>query len=236
MVFADDDFYVDAEGVGGAKDFEDAASGGAAGRGKVGYLYIDGEAFQRIVACVALGIGPASLLELGLFAEDPVRSFLWGCGDLCTVRNQDGLRYALVERGDVVSIDERHVLPRAGAAVRAGVVEDADYGGVAAVEDSGYTAGAAAFSVARSFVDQNLVTLHRAVDLVGRDEEIVFAIVAAVGTDEGVAVTMHVDASCDEAVTGGAVLGWLIDVAAWGASGAFGRGGGDAPLLALGFD
>ena len=208
VVLADDDFYVDTEGVGWAEDFEDAASGGAAGGGEVGDLDVDGEAFEGIVACVAFGVGPASLLDLGFFAEDSVWGLFGGGGDLHAVGDEDGLGHALVERGDVVAVDEGHVLPRVGAAVRAGVVEDADDGGVAAGEDAGYSAGAAAFAVAWGFVDEDFVALHGSVDLVGRDEEVVFAVGAAVGADEGVAVAVHVDASGDEAVAGGSVFLW----------------------------
>ena len=46
VVLADDDFDVDAEVVGVAEDFEDAAAGGAAGGGEVGDLDVDGEAFE----------------------------------------------------------------------------------------------------------------------------------------------------------------------------------------------
>ena len=86
------------------------------------------------------------------------------------------------------------------------VVEDTDDGGVAAGEDSGYAAGAAAFAVAWGFVDEDFVALHGAVDLVGWDEEVVFAVGAAVGSDEGVSVAVHVDASGYEAVSGGSVF------------------------------
>ncbi len=138
VVLADDDFYVDTEGVGGAEDFENAASGGAAGCGEVGDFDVDGEAFEWVVAGVAFGVGPASLLDLGFFAEDSVRGLFGCCGDLHALGDEDGLGHALVEGGDVVSVDEGQVLPRVGAAVGAGVVEDADDGGVAAGEDSGY--------------------------------------------------------------------------------------------------
>ena len=100
----------------------------------------------------------------------------------------------------------RGVLPVVGAAVRARVVEDADDGGVAAGEDAGYSAGAAAVAAAWGFVDEDFVALHGAVDLVGRDEEVVFAVGAAVGADEGVAVAVQVDASGDEVVAGGSVF------------------------------
>ena len=63
-MFADDDFNVNSEGVGWAEDFEDAASGRAAGCGEVGDLDVDGEAFEAVFV---VGV-PGALLETGFFA------------------------------------------------------------------------------------------------------------------------------------------------------------------------
>jgi hypothetical protein len=55
-------------------------------------------------------------------------------------------------------------------------VEDAHYGWVATREDAGDAAGAASIAAAWGFVDEDLVALHGAVELVGRDEEIILTI------------------------------------------------------------
>ena len=231
MVFADDDFYVDSEGIGWAEDFDDAAASGAARGGKVGDFDVDGEAFEAVFV---VGV-PGALLELGFFAEDSVRGGFWCGGDLHAIGDEDGLGHALVERGDVVAVNHGEMVRCVGAAVGALVMEDADYGGIAAGENAEDSAGAAAVTASGSFVDDDFIALHGAVELVRWDEEIVFAVVAAVGSNEGVPVAVHVDASGYEAVSGGSVFGWLI-AGTWWAGGALGGRGGDGPLLTLGFD
>jgi len=57
--------------------------------------------------------------------------------------------------------------PVAGLAVGAGVVKDADDGGVAALEDADNAAHAAAVGLGGFKLDQHLVALHGAVDFVG---------------------------------------------------------------------
>ena len=117
----------------------------------------------------------------------------------------------------------------------AGVVEDADDGGVAAGEDAGDAAGAAAVAAAGRLVDEDFVALHGAVELVGRDEEVVVAVGAAVGADEAEAVAVEVEAAGDEAVAGGAI-DWLgVGGAGW-AGGLFRGGGGEGPLLGVELD
>jgi hypothetical protein len=232
VVFADDSFYVDSEGVGWAKDFDDAAASGAARGGKVGDFDVDGEAFEAVFV---VGV-PGALLELGFFAEDSVRGGFWCGGDLHAIGDEDGLGHTLVERGDVVAVNHGEMVPCVGAAVGALVMEDADYGGIAAGENAEDSAGAAAVTASGSFVDDDFIALHGAVELVRWDEEIVVAVSAAVGTDEGVAVAVHVDTTGDEAVAGGAVFLGKIDCAAWGTGGFFGGCGGEAPLLVVELD
>ncbi len=83
-------------------------------------------------------------------------------GISCAGRNQDGLRHAVVERDNDV------ICARSGSCI----AKDADDGGVAALEDAHDAALAAAIGFGRFELDQHLVALHGAVDLVGRDEDI----------------------------------------------------------------
>lgn len=125
-----------------------------------------------------------------------------GCGrELIPDANQDGLAHAFVEGNDVVM----------GLAVTTGVMKCADDGGIAAGEDAGNPAEAAAVGAGWGQLDQDLVSLHGAVDLVGRNEYVivlragaryVFAGLARVGTDEAVTVAMEVEPSGDEVVAG----------------------------------
>ena len=89
-----------------------------------------------------------------------------GLRQLLTERNDDVLRHALVEGNHIVT----HL------AIGPCVVKDADDGGVAAFEDAGDAAQAAAVSARRSQFHQHLVALHGAVDLVGRDENVIFSL------------------------------------------------------------
>ena len=102
-----------------------------------------------------------------------------------SVGDEDGLGHALVEGGDVVEFGgavglEITVISRRTAAGGFGVVEDADDGGVAAGEDAEDAAGTSGLAVSSGpagggFVDEDFVALHGSVELVGRDEEVVFA-------------------------------------------------------------
>jgi hypothetical protein len=120
--------------------------------------------------------------------------------------------------------------------MRAGVVEDADNGRVAASEHASDSARAAAVATAWGFVDEDLVSLHSAVQLVGWDEEVVVAVGALVGADEGVTVAVQIDAAGYEAVSRGAMFDRLIGVGARGAGGLLGCGGREAPLFGVELD
>ncbi len=82
-------------------------------------------------------------------------------------------------------------------------MEDADYRRVASFEDSGDASGAASFAVARGFIDEDLVALHGSVELIGRNEQILFTLFAPGRSDEGVAVAVQVDAAGDEVLASG---------------------------------
>ena len=123
----------------------------------------------------------------GFGAQDAMRR--GGCRlrrQLLPRRNEDGLRHALVEGNDRVT----------RVTVRASVVKDADNGRIAALEHADDAAQAAAIGARRLHFDQHLVALHGAVDLVGRDEDIVFlARIAwrAIGPHKAVAVAMQIE-------------------------------------------
>ena len=108
--------------------------------------------------------------------------------------NDDGLGHALVEGKDFVS----HF------ALGAGVVKNADDGGIATLEDAGDAAETAAIGAGRSKFHEDLVALHGAVDFVGRDEDVFLftGALAGVGADEAVAIAVEVHAAGDEIVAG----------------------------------
>ena len=119
--------------------------------------------------------------------------------------------------------------------VGASVVEDADDGGVAAVENAGDATGAASVAASGGFVGEDLVALHGAVNLVRRDEEVVVAGGAAIGADEAVAFPVEVEAAGDEIIAGGSVFSGEVGGEGL-AGGLFGGGGGEGPLLVINFD
>ena len=137
-----------------------------------------------------------------------------GCGwedDLAVgpVRDEDRLGHALVERGDEVEARRAVGLKAAGlAADWFGVVKDAYDGWIAAGQDACYPAGASSITSGRSFVDQHFVALHGSIQLVGRDEEIVFARSRAVGPDEAEAIAMQVEFAGDQLVAGDPLRGF----------------------------
>ena len=74
------------------------------------------------------------------------------------------LRHALVERDDLV----------AHFAFGLRIVKDADDRRIPPFENAGDAAKAAPVGTRRREFHQHLVTLHGAIDLVGRDEDVVF--------------------------------------------------------------
>ncbi len=100
-------------------------------------------------------------------------------------------------------------------------MKDADDCGITAFENARDAAEAATIGTRRREFDQHLVTLHGPVDLVGRDEDVIFfwGTLAGVGPHESIAVTMQIEPTGDEIVARPAA-GFL----------------GNAPVLAIGFD
>ena len=237
-VLADDDFDVYAEVVGVAEDFEDAALSGAAEGWEVGDFDVDSKAFEGLVLVAGVEV------ERSVGAEGAVIVAGWG-EDGCAVgsaRDEDGLGHALVEGGDVV-VAAAAVGIVVRSAAGAGVVEDADDGGVAAgeyAEDAAGTAGLAvgAWAAGGRFVDEDFITLHGAVELVGGDKEVVFTGGAAVRANEAEAVTVEIELAGDE-VFAGVAGGWrLVGAGLEGARacGFFGGAVGEGPLAGVEFD
>jgi hypothetical protein len=200
VVLADDDFYVDTEGVGWAEDFDEASASGAAGSGEAGDLDVDGQAFKREAWVEFLGLRASA----GLFAQGAVGGF-GGLGkDLVAVRDEDGAGDALVEWSDIVAGEGGGVNV---ARVATGVVKDADDSRVTAGQDTGDTTASASVAYGRGFVDENEISLHGSVDLVGRDKDVgIFGCTGArgrIGTDETEAVAMKIEFSTDETVAPG---------------------------------
>ena len=96
-------------------------------------------------------------------------------------------------------------------APRAGIGEDADHGRVPAGQHARHPAAAPGLAIhagaagGRLF-DQHLVTLHGAVQLSGRNEEIVLSRRRAVGPHKAEAVPMQIEPACDQPVACHALL------------------------------
>ena len=98
--------------------------------------------------------------------------------------DQNLLRHPLVEGNDGVS----------GRAIRPRIVKNADYRRVAPLQHAHNTAHAAAIGLGRLDFYEHLVALHRAVDLVGRDEDVVVANrLFGVRAHKAVAVAMQIE-------------------------------------------
>ena len=100
--------------------------------------------------------------------------------------------------------------------VRPRIVKGADDGGVAALEDADDAAEAAAVGLGRLHLDEHLVALHGAVDLVGRNEDVLSRRRfrgdlprAFDWADKAVAVAMQVEAAGGEVVAGAAAAARL---------------------------
>ena len=80
-------------------------------------------------------------------------------------------------------------------------MKDADDGGIAALEHADDAALAAPVGLGRLHFHQHLVALHGAVDLVGRNEDIVLPDgLARIGAHKSEAIAMQVEASGGEII------------------------------------
>jgi len=118
----------------------------------------------------------------------------WLRGDnLLASRDHDRLRHALIEWDESV----------AGLAVRPGVVKDANDRRIAALYDAGNASEPPPVRSWRGEFNQYLIALHGAVDLIGRNEHIVFfsCALTRVRTNESIAIAMKVKAARKKVVT-----------------------------------
>jgi hypothetical protein len=168
-VLADDDLDIDTKGVRRAKDLKDTALRGTAGCGEVGDLDVDGDAFEG-KSMVLWGEFDEAVARLS--PQHAVGALHRGSGEFCAVRDGDGAADALVEGGNEVATDEREI---DATALRACIVKDAHNGGITAGEHACDATGAASITARGSLIDKHKIALHSSVDLVGRNEDIVFA-------------------------------------------------------------
>ena len=157
------------------------------GRRPVGDLHVHDQAFQvRAVSERFWG---------------PIFSLTTRCGVAAACRgrllqaegDEDGLGHPLVQGS-----------PCSPGMVVQRIMEDAHDGGVAADEDPGDAPAAPAVRPGRSQFHQHLVALHRAIHLVGRNEDVVVtASLAGLRTDEAEAVPMHIQTAGEQVVAGG---------------------------------
>src|SRR5271165_2580581 len=223
VVLADDDLDIHAEVVFIAEDLDDAAARVLRRRRPIGDLDVNHQAFE-VVPLAAAGFAAEDAITLLLafarrFSERCLgRRFLVSARPLHAARDDDFLRDLLVHRRDVV-------VPRA-------VMERADDAGIAAAQHAQDAAfGAAVFLLAAKF-HQDLVAVHGRADGLRVDEDVAGdgAALAGVGDDEAVAVAVHRQASGDEVLAGGGVLGEGVAV-----TGGFDQAAGfDQRLQALG--
>ena len=219
VVLANDDLYVDSEVVRVPKNLKNAAARRLGDRRELGDLDVYRESFQRIVF----------VRQHGCAASFPSQdSVLCLCGrqDHLTpgpIRDEDGLRHALVQRCDNVELCCRpwHGFG-AASAMRTGVMEDPYDRGIAASKNTQDTPRTPSVAAWRSFVHQHFIALHGAVEFVRRDEEIIVAVRRAIGPNKAEAVAMHVELAGDELVAGDALCG--LELGSGGARSLFGSG------------
>jgi hypothetical protein len=197
LVLADHHLHVDAEVAGVAEHFDDAAVWRPGRRGPAGDFDVDDDAFEIV---------PGKLLRARFGAEHAMWRFILVAGsDFRSFGNEDGLRHPIIKGDDVIDgFASRGCVfrPLRGEPVlRRAVVERPDHSGVAAFDDAGDAAEAAAVGAGRSEFHQYLVALHGAVDLAGRDKDIVLTTgLASKGTHKAVAVAVQVEAAGEEVV------------------------------------
>ena len=196
LVLADHHFHVDAKIIVSPEDFDDAPDGRTRGRGPTGDLDVNNEAvdtrwaFQTFRFWTGGRFGPQYAMWSGGRG---------GGRDLRAGRDDDGLGHALVEGND-------DVLPV--TASRICEVKSADDGGVAALQNAHNAALHTAVGFGRIDIDQDLIALHGAADLIGRDENIfnfrcpltAGTSGSAIGPHEAVAVAVQIEATGQQIV------------------------------------
>jgi hypothetical protein len=201
LMLADHHLDIDTEVIGIAEDFNDAADGRSSGRWPTGDFDINDEAFEVVIVRLGCGFAP----------NDPMRSCRLILGEFLPSWDDNALGHTLVKRNQCVAL-----FP-----IGARVAEDAYDGGIAALEDSGDAPKTAAIGAGRRQFDQDLVALHRAIDFVGRNKDVIVfsCALACIGTDEAISVAMKIETTREQ----------VVARCAAGLA-------GDGPMLAVGFD
>ncbi len=180
MVLTDDDLDVDAEIVGAAEDFDDAADAALTIGGKLQHLYIDDEAMQFLDGGGDGGFG-ANAVDVG-----------GGGGKLHAGGDEDPVTQTVVMG-----------LHPIGGLLH---LKLADYGAVSALENFEDLAFGAAVAADPSHASKDAVAVHSLGRAVGGDEEVAGeAGDGRLGDDEAIAIAMDTQLPGDElgAGTGG---------------------------------
>jgi hypothetical protein len=185
LMLTDHHFDVDAEVIGIAEDFDDATDGRSRGSRPAGDLNVDNEAFEVVIVCGCCRFA----------SDDAMRSFhsLFS-GYFLAAGDDDVLRHAIVKWNE----------PVARFAIGSGVVKDADDSRIATLEDAGDASETATVGAGRGEFDEDFIALHGAVDLIGRDKDVIVfcCSLTRIGADETVAVAMEIETAGEQVVAG----------------------------------
>jgi hypothetical protein len=205
-MLADHHFHVDAEIIVSPEDFNDSADGGTRGRGPTGDLDVNDEILRIFRLWTGCRFTAEDAMRRGVLSH-PFRIRFRGSGkdgargrvgrDFRAGRDDDGLGHALIEGND-------DILPVAATGIC--VVKRADDGGIAALQNANDAALHTAVGFGGIDVDKDLVALHGAADLIGRDENILDfrcpltagTSGSAIGPHEAVAVAVKIEAPGQE--------------------------------------
>ena len=205
MMLADDDLHVHPERVRRSQHLNHAPLRRPSRSRKVRDLHIHRQALQPVVPSRKLRRvlrgRPSPLLRVRLFAQDPVRRFHRRRRRLRALGNQDrpatrSTRHPLIQRRHIIPRDHRRIIPRAPASAVASppprVVEDPHHGCIPPRQYPRNPSRPPAVAPRRGLVHQHLVALHRAIQFIRRNKQIVVAIAAPIGPHKAVPIPVQV--------------------------------------------
>ena len=208
MMLANNDLDIDTKRIWRPQHFDHPATRRPPSRREICDLHINRQTLQRSVRIQF--IRPVPLLCPCFLAQNTMRRFYRHRWNLRTLRNQNRAparrtSHPLIQRSNVIPVNQWNVIPRAPP-MRPRVMEDPHHRRISPVQYPRNSPRPPSISPRRRFVDENLIPLHRAVQLIRWNEKIISAIHASVRPHKPIPIAMQIQPSRHEPVSCGPML------------------------------
>ena len=137
------------------------------------------------------------LLLLRFFAQHPMRRLLRRTHHLRALRNQHRsatrrARHPLIQRRHIVPLQHRHNVPGTAPPPTTSVVKDSHHRRIPPRQHPRNPAAPPSIPPRRSLIHQNLIALHRTIQLIRRNKKIIVAIRASIRPHKSISIAMEI--------------------------------------------